>query len=123
MKKFAATYRIKNTITNEVYIGATHDYEKRKAQHLSVMSGKFGVKKPSYSMQKLALYGQGNFSFKVLNEFNTSRRSVFSFERILMCHAHSNGIKLYNFPYYKLDPQKFIGFHYWSLEKVIKMLE
>lgn len=123
MRKFAATYRIKNIATDEIYIGATHDYEKRKSQHLSVMSGKVGSQLLSYSMGKLALYGADKFSFKILNEFNASRRSVFTFERIIIYHAHSNGIKLYNFPYYKLEPQKYIGLHYWSLEKVLRILE
>ena len=68
MKKLCCIYKIINKTNNQVYIGQTIDFERRKYEHLNRYNLQESKVESSYLYRAMRKYGIENFEFLILEE-------------------------------------------------------
>lgn len=87
-------YLIENIINNKIYIGKTHNPNKRWRKHISV--SKHGSKREKYYIHKaIKKYGKDNFSFSIIESYNNEIDCIDA-ERFYISYFKYIGAQLYN---------------------------
>lgn len=85
-------YIIKNTITNQCYVGVTHSHKKRKQQHFKALreNTHYNLKlQRSYNK-----YKESFFLFEIVRECEIDELYSLEIEYIDKCNSYSNGFNL-----------------------------